>query len=77
MFVVVGLQKMSISRYGVFLMISKSRKLTYTLVSWVGLSCMLFWTDLSYCRIAFGLVCVESYNVVHVYGIEYYTFGVF
>ena len=60
MFVVVGLRKMSISRYGVFIMISKSRKLTYTLVSWVGLSCMLLWIELAYSRIVSGLVRVDS-----------------
>jgi hypothetical protein len=62
--VVVGLRKMSISRLGVFLMISKSRKLTYPLVPWVGLSCMLLWIELAYCSIALGLVRVESYIIL-------------
>jgi hypothetical protein len=55
---------MSIHRYCVFVMISKSRKLICPLVSWVGLSCMLMRIELSYCRIALGLVRVESYIIM-------------
>ena len=64
MSVVVGLRKMSISRLGVFVMISKSRKLKYPLVSWVRLNCMLLWIELAYCSIALVLVRVESYIIM-------------
>jgi len=54
--VVVGLRKMSISNWEAFLMIDKSRKLTRSLASSVGLSCRLRCMELEYCVMVSGLV---------------------
>ena len=53
---VMGLRKMSISRWEAFLMIDKSRKLTRSLASSVGLSCRLRCMELEYCAVVSGLV---------------------
>jgi hypothetical protein len=58
--VVVGFRKMSISRLVVFLVIAKSRKLTWPAFSGVRLICTLLCIVLAYCVISLGLVCEES-----------------
>ena len=54
--VVVVLQKMSVSSLEVFQMIDKSRKLSRSLPSSVGLSCRLRCMELEYCAMVSGLV---------------------
>jgi len=53
--VVVGFLCMSISSRWDFLMISRSRKLIWLLVSSVGESCMLLCMELAWCTIVLGL----------------------
>ena len=54
--VVVGLRKMSISSWEAFLMFDRSRKLTQSLASSVGLSCRLRCMELEYCVMLLSLV---------------------
>ena len=54
--VVVGLRRMSILSWEAFLMIDKSRKLTRSLASSVGLSSRLRSVELEYCVMVSGLV---------------------
>ena len=59
-FVDVGLWKMPMLRCVGFLVMERSRKLMVFADSIVGLSVMLLWMVLMYCRILSGLVRVES-----------------
>ena len=56
----VGLWKMPMLRWVGFLVMERSRKLMVFADSIVGLSVMLLWMVLTYCRMLSGLVRVES-----------------
>jgi len=58
--VLVGFLYISISSCWVFLMMTKSRKLIWLLVSRVGESCMLLCMELAWCTIISGLVRMTS-----------------
>ena len=70
--VVVGLRKMLISSWDVFLMIDKSRKLIWSLASSVGLSCRLQCYGV---RVGAGGI-VNYEDVMHVSCLEGYVFGI-
>ena len=57
----VGFQNMSISRFLGFLETSKSRKLTWSSVSGLGISCRFLWMLFVYVRMESYVVRVWSY----------------
>ena len=58
--VVIGFRHKPIARHVGFMVIDKSKKLTLSLVSWVGISLTFLWIVLMYCSMLLWVVCVES-----------------